>query len=177
MYSEIRDMTTKDSAESYPRLKEIFAECGVSFVILPHLKNSGINGAVKWVNKNKVILAMNDRMKYADIFWLSLFHEICHVLQQKIKIVIISSDSKGLISELDDKLEKEADKFASETLIPSVEYNKFINNSDFSKESIIRFAKKQNIHPGIVLGRLQKDGRVNYDHFNDLKTKYEISIA
>ena len=35
---EIRSMTTMDQEIFLPRLKAIFAECGVSFVILPYLK-------------------------------------------------------------------------------------------------------------------------------------------
>ena len=87
--SAIRKLTRKHPSEFYPKLVEIFSSCGVAFVILPHLPSSGIHGAVKWINKEKVILAMNDRFKYADIFWFSLFHEIKHVLQQKIKKTFI----------------------------------------------------------------------------------------
>ena len=58
---------------------------------MPHLKNSGVNGAVKWVSEDRVVLAMNNRGLDADKFWFSLFHEIKHVLQQKIKTVFISS--------------------------------------------------------------------------------------
>ena len=57
---EIRSMTTKSPEEFMPRLKEIFSMCGVAFVVLPALKNSGINGAVKWINSERVVLAMND---------------------------------------------------------------------------------------------------------------------
>lgn len=171
---EIRSMTVKDPSDFYPMLKKIFSECGVSFVILPHLKNSGINGAVKWINKDKVILAMNDRMKYADIFWFSLFHEIGHVLQQKVKILIISNTSKESINEIDEQFEIQADDFAREELIPTKEYNKFVNNYDFSKRSIINFANNINIHPCIILGRLQKDEIVNYGYLQDLKIKYQI---
>ncbi len=64
----------------------------MAFVLLPHLKNSGVNGAVKWINKQKVILAMNDRRKYADTFWFSLFHEIGHVFQKKVAMLIVSQD-------------------------------------------------------------------------------------
>ena len=53
---EIRSMTVQKPEEFLPRLQKIFAECGVVFVLLPYLKNSGINGVVKWVNTNRVIL-------------------------------------------------------------------------------------------------------------------------
>ena len=81
-----------------------FSECGVAFVLLPHLKNSGVNGAVKWVNPSRVVLAMNNRGLDADKFWFSLFHEIKHVLQQKIKTVFVSSNGVQM-QELNEELE------------------------------------------------------------------------
>lgn len=88
--SELRSMTLQSPEAFLPRMKEIFAECGVAFVLLPNLKNSGVNGAVKWINDERVVLAMNNRRLDADIFWFSLFHEIRHGLQRKIKTVFIS---------------------------------------------------------------------------------------
>ena len=58
---ELRGMTVKKPEEFLPRMHKIFAECGVAFVLLPHLKNSGVNGAVKWVSEKRVVLAMNNR--------------------------------------------------------------------------------------------------------------------
>lgn len=83
---EIRSMTVQDPKKFYPRLKELLASCGVALVLLPNLKNCGVNGAVKWLGKDKVVLALNDRRKYADTFWFALFHELGHVLQQRVKV-------------------------------------------------------------------------------------------
>ena len=116
---ELRGMTVKKPEDFLPRMREIFSECGVAFVLLPNLKNSGINGAVKWVNSDRVVLAMNNRGLDADKFWFSLFHEIKHVLQQKIKTVFISTSTKEL-TELDNTLERDADEFASRKLSVSI---------------------------------------------------------
>ena len=103
-----------------PRMREIFAECGVAFVLLPHLKNSGVDGAVKWVTEDRVVLAMKDRSLASNKFWFSVFHEIKHVLQQKIKTVFISSSIEEKI-DINSKLEIEADKFAANILNKSRE--------------------------------------------------------
>lgn len=167
---EIRQMTLKGPDEFLPRLRQIFSECGVVFVLLPHLKNSGINGAVKWLNSDRVILAMNDRRNYADTFWFSLFHEIKHVLQQKNKIVFVSTT----VNDLDDELEAEADQFARDTLIPPDQYATFAPSPYTSDAEIIRFAKNIQIHPGIVAGRLQHDGIIPQNRCTHLKEKYSI---
>lgn len=171
--NEIRDMTLQNPKEFYPRLVEIFASCGVAFVDLPHLKNSGVNGAVKWISKDKVILAMNDRRKYADTFWFSLFHEIGHVFQEKMTILIIGRDIAEM-DEVNKALESEANEFAQNILLPEKEYEKFVNIGDFSEGQINKFADKINIHPGIIVGRLQMENHLGFDRLNRLKEKYVI---
>lgn len=170
---EIREMTLQSPKVFLPRLKEIFNECGVSFVLLPHLKNSGINGAVTWINNQKAVLAINDRRSFADTFWFSLFHEIKHVLQEKLKLTLISFSSSKM-EQIDKILEDDADLFSQETLIPTKDYKFFVATSNFSEYQVKQFAEKVKIHPGIVVGRLQKDKYVDYSRLNNLKERYKI---
>ena len=170
---EIRAMTLQDPEVFLPRLREIFSDCGVAFVLLPYLKNSGINGAVKWINQDRVVLAMNDRRLNADTFWFSLFHEIKHVLQQKTKTVFVSS-SKQEMKAMDEKLEEEADIFAQNTLIPIRDYRQFAPSKYTSDAEIIAFAKKIGIHPGVVAGRLQYDHIIAPNRCSALKQQYKI---
>jgi len=170
---EIRTMTLQDPDVFLPRLREIFSECGVAFVLLPYLKNSGINGAVKWINQDRVVLAMNDRRLNADTFWFSLFHEIKHVLQQKTKTVFVSS-SKQEMKAMDEKLEEEADIFAQNTLIPIRDYRQFAPSRYTSDAEIIAFAMKIGIHPGVVAGRLQHDHIIAPNRCSALKQQYKI---
>ena len=156
-------------------MREIFSECGVAFVLLPNLKNSGINGAVKWVNSDRVVLAMNNRGLDADKFWFSLFHEIKHVLQQKIKTVFISASTKELM-ELDNTLERDADAFASNYLISNAQMKQFSPNKYTTDEEIVAFAKSIGIHPGIVAGRLQHEKIIPPNRCSHLKEKYVFSF-
>lgn len=170
---EIRLMTIQSPNVFIPRLNEIFCECGISFILLPHLKNSGINGAVKWMGDEKVILAMNDRRNFSDTFWFSLFHEIKHVLQQKLKTTFISA-SKIEMMQTDEKFEQEADMFAQDTLIPREAYQQFTHNCNYSDTDIVSFSKSIKIHPGIVAGRLQYDKYIPQNRCFSLKEKYHI---
>ena len=45
----------------------------------------------------------------------------------------------------------------------------------FTKESVISLAHGSAIDPGIVVGRLQKEGIIKYNQLNDLKTKYGMT--
>lgn len=173
---ELRNMTIQKPEEFLPRMRGIFAECGVAFVLLPHLKNSGINGAVKWVSEDRVVLAMNNRGLDADKFWFSLFHEIKHVLQQKIKMVFISSSIEEMMN-INNKLEQDADNFATNYLIPPSELRRFAPTKFTSDDEIIAFAKSIGIHPGIVAGRLQHEGIIPPNRCSKLKEKYVIEIS
>lgn len=176
---EIRSMTVQEPKKFYPHLKELLAGCGVALVLLPNLKNCGVNGAVKWLGRDKVVLALNDRRKYADTFWFALFHELGHVLQQRIKVLLVSGKNKeGLETDaLIQRLEVEADAFSQDTLIPKEDYDKFLksNPCGFTAQGIRAFAVQINILPGIIVGRLQQDKHLPYrTTLNNLKIKYMI---
>lgn len=170
---EIRSMTVQKPEIFLPRLKSIFSDCGVSFVLLPHLKNSGINGAVKWFSQERVMLAINDRRCYADTFWFSLFHEIKHIMQQKYKTIFVSSSGQDM-EQLESKFEQEADEFASNYLIPRSDYKKICNNKYITDTEICSFATEIGVHPGIVAGRLQYDKVIPQNRCSQLKVKYQI---
>lgn len=172
---ELRGMTIKKPEEFLPRMHEIFAECGVAFVLLPHLKNSGVNGAVKWISEDRVVLAMNNRGLDADKFWFSLFHEIKHVFQQKIKTVFVSSTAQEII-DMNNMLEMEADKFATNYLISPADYKRLAPSRFISDDEIVEFANSIGIHPGIVAGRLQHERIIAQNRCAKLKEKYVIEI-
>ena len=140
-------------------------------MLIPSLKNSGVYGATKWINKDKVVLGMTNRGKYADIFWFSLFHELGHVFQRKVTKTLVDFETSDFIEEH----EKEADQFAKDVLIPPKDYELFITRTSFSEQKIRDFANSIKIHPGIVVGRLQKEGYLPYTHLNKLKQKFILS--
>lgn len=169
---EIRRMTLMEPQDFIPRLEEIFKDCGVAFVLLPSLKNCGVNGVIKWFD-DKVVLGINDRNLFADTFWFSLFHEIGHIFQQK-KTRIIINDK--LLSQTSQDLEDDADQFARNTLIPENAYISFLNllTDNITYAQILSFAQGIEIHPGIVIGRLQHDNHISYSQFANKRVKYQI---
>ena len=161
---EIRSMTVMNPVDFCPKLMEMLSGCGIALVFLPHIGGSFLHGAT-FCDGNKIVVGLTVRGKDADKFWFSLFHELGHILLGHI------NQSDGTT----DEDEEAADSFARETLIPTVEFNAFTSLNDFSKTSICSFAQEQNILCGIVVGRLQKEGFINYNRCNDLKTKYVLS--
>lgn len=164
---EIRKMTNEEPNIFYPKLEDVFSKCGVSFVFIPYIPKSNIYGATKWFSKDNVMLAISNRNERADLFWFTLFHEISHVLMEHKRVMLINMNG------IEDK---EADEMAANLLINAKEWNDFVSKKDFTLESIKTFASIINIHPSIVLGRLQKEKRVPYDRFTkELSVKYSIN--
>lgn len=146
---------TRNHEEFYLLIRKAFLEAGVIFVILPNIVGSKTNGATKKVGDN-IMLMVNDRRLYADSFWFTLFHEIGH---------IINGDYGISFEKESGEQEDAADKFAEDSLIPDEQYKKFIECGRFDLQSIRCFANTIDRDPGIVLGRLQNDKKVD---FNDL---------
>ena len=161
---EIRRMTQMNPAEFCPRLVTLLANCGIALVFLPHIGGSFLHGAT-FYDRNKIVIGLTVRGKDADKFWFSLFHEIGHILLGHLNLDNGTSE--------DDEME--ADRFARDTLIPLEVFTEFTNNNRFLREDILSFARLVDVDPGIVVGRLQKEGYIDFGWYNDLKTKYEIS--
>jgi HTH-type transcriptional regulator/antitoxin HigA len=157
----IRSMTTEKLDTFLPQLEELLSSCGVALVVLPHLKGSFLHGATFYDGKH-IVLGLTLRGEDADRFWFSLFHEIAHIVCGHI-------DSK---SELDGAQEREADEFAQNILVSQDKYQPFVKSGVFMKETIQSFADEIGVAPGIVVGRLQREKKVPYTHFNELKDKY-----
>lgn len=168
---QIRNFINYQVENSITKLKDVLAKCGVALVILPHLKGSEINSVVKWYAPNKVMLAISEKRIKSDTFWLSLFHEIKHILQKKYTMTFIDEISKEA-HDIELKLENEADEFALNYLVPLKYYNKLIKNKNINEDEINNLAKEIGINPLIVISRLQHDGVLSQSRYKNLKQKF-----
>jgi len=160
----IRKMTRKNPGTFCGELVNMLADCGIAIIFLPHIGGSFLHGAT-FYDRDKIVMGLTVRGKDADRFWFSLFHEIAHIIYGHI----------GQSDGTSDADEFAADEFAKETLIPNKEFDSFIARRDFSKPSLVQFANAVGVDAGIVVGRLQKEGYIEYSWYNDLKTKYMIT--
>ena len=159
---------TENHSGFLPVVTRAFSEAGVILVVLPNLKNSGINGATKKVN-GKMLLMVNDRRHYADTFWFTLFHEIGHIMNGDYGITF--ADHKSMA-------EDEADLYAQKKLIPQESYEEFLKETEvFDEKAIREFARKIKRDPGIVFGRLQNDKKISFaetDLANRVRRRYKV---
>ncbi|MDU7650449.1 MAG: HigA family addiction module antitoxin [Anaerococcus vaginalis] len=143
----------------YEKLEENLLECGIILVTLPYFKGSNLNGAVYKFNNGSVLLLITDKQKRLDIFWFTLLHEIGH---------IINKDFNSNLDENEyDCNENKADKFAQDFLINPISYKKFVENHEFDRESLEKFAKDNLITSDIVVGRLKNDCYIRQELYNN----------
>lgn len=160
---KLRELTSMDPADFQPSLVSMLAECGIATVFLPHLEHTFLNGAT-FYDGSKIVLALTLRGADADKFWFSLFHELAHVINGHI----------GRTAGTTEEEERAADAFARDTLIPPESYAQIaVGNKTHS--SVMSFANEIGIAPGIVVGRLQKDGYLPYSQLNGLKVRYQFA--
>jgi Zn-dependent peptidase ImmA (M78 family) len=108
--------------------------------------------------------------------WFTFFHELGHLLLHRNKrSFVIDNAAEDLSDRVVDpemqRYEEEASRFAGDVLIPPKSLTKFIERNVLTNESIHDFAEKEGIGPGIVVGRLQREGILAPHQGNALKQK------
>lgn len=166
---EIRDLTNESPDIFVPKITEICCNAGVAVVFIPELPKSRVSGAAYWLNSEKAVIQLSLRYKTDDHLWFTFFHEAGHVLQNLKKEMFLE------YIEVKAEDEEEANRFASDTLIPSSSYKVFLKQGSFNAHSVEKFAKRLGIAPGIVVGRLQHDKIIPFSHLNNLKNYFKWS--
>ena len=166
----LRRMTCESPDVFNAQLSELFRTVGIVLVCVPHLPRTGAQGATRWV-AGRPIVQLSVRYRWADIFWFTLFHELCHVFRHGKKGFFVDFLGQGG----GDPQEVEADRFAVGHLIPEAPYRRFLADTSYTSAARVRaFAATIGVHPGIVVGRLQHDRRIGADVLNGLRARYEL---
>ncbi len=146
----IKNIMHQDATKHISLIRKALNDCGILFIVEKDVKKAPIKGLTVKTKKDQVMIALTIRGKFVDIFWFTLFHEIGHIIYGD-----YLKNQKDW--EKDNIIEKKADEFAANTLIDKKSYEEFIIKKDFSMESIMYFAKLNNVLPAIVIGRLMND--------------------
>ena len=164
--SDIRGLTFESDPDVFvPRLTKMCAECGVAVAFVPELAGTCVFGATRWLSPTKALIQLSLRRKSNDFLWFTFFHESAHILKHGKRAIFVEGGQ-------DDELEREADSFAQETLIPSSNLSAFLSSGGFSIHKkpnlaeINYFAEEIGIAPGIVVGRLQRERVLSNSDFN-----------
>ena len=172
----IRGLTTQPPEGFVTQMTGLCAQVGVAVIFVPEIPGTRTCGATRWLTPTKAMIMLSLRYKTDDHLWFTFFHEAAHILLHGKREVFLEDDDE--VSEDVRAKEEEADRFASDFLIPPEAFRRFHpRGAHISHEDIIEFAQQLGIAPGIVVGRLQHDGIVPPQNFNQLKRRYRWVIT
>lgn len=157
LYDNLYSYTAKTA--SIKVYLEKLNECGVKFLVLPHLEKTYLDGAAFKQGNNPVVV-YTARYKRIDSFWFTLAHEIAHVLLHldKQRAIILDDLHEGEATEM----EKEANELAGEKLRHAEIAARFHDSGQVHPKRIEACAQVYGVHPSIVAGKLAHDGLAGY---------------
>lgn len=167
--NQIRTLTTSPPETFQLEIVRLCAKSGVAVVFVPQLKKTRTSGATRWLTSDKAVIQLSLRYKKDDHLWFSFFHEAGHILQHGKRESFLEGDNYPV----QQQKEEEANTFAANFLIPPRDLQQFKQRAKPTKKEIREFAKEIGIAPGIVVGRLQHDGIIDFSKCNDLKRPLE----
>lgn len=146
-----RELARLSSEKDGPQKAVDFLKAaGVVMITLDHLPGTFLDGAAICRGDGAPVIALTLRHDRIDNFWFTLLHEFAHVCLH------LNKSTQVIIDDLDvnspDRIEKEADDFAREALIPSKIWKEYFDE-DFSTEDLEEMAEEAGVHPAIVAGR------------------------
>ncbi len=161
------------SPEEIRHVPKILSDAGVRFVIVEALPGSKIDGACFWLDSKNPVIGMTVKKDTIDNFWFVLRHEIEHVLKKHGQGSECIDEDVGVETVDTSDEEKLANAAGANFCVDQSELSNFYDrvNPFFSDQKVVLFAKRLNIHPGLVVGQLHR--RLN--RYDFLK-KHQIKI-
>jgi len=151
---------------------EYLRNSGIRFIVEPPLEGTFLDGAALLWENNEPVVAMTLRHDRLDNFWFVLFHELAHIRLH------LSDNVTAIFDDLDikkDGIEKEADDFSLNALIPEEVWRKSLVRFSASTETIVNQAKTLKIHPALVAGRIRRQTG-QYFLFSDLIGQGQVRL-
>ncbi len=167
----IRALTGEADGQVFQQSQRLCYESGVVLCFIKPFPGVALSGASYWLLDDygekavRPVIQLSARHRTDDQLWFSLFHEAAHILLHSKKKVFVDG-IRGKAAEDDPEecsAEAEADEWAQNSLIPRAEWDKFAETFLGSPGEVNLFAQQQGIAPGIVVGRLQHEGRLPWE--------------
>lgn len=173
----IRGLTNEQPEAFEPKMRDLLREAGVLLVLVPAIPRAHVSGVARWLSPTRPLIQLSLYGKTNDKFWFSFFHEAAHILlhanSKEEKRSIFLDDPNAATT--GDPREHEANQWSADFLIPA-EHTQALTSLR-TKASVIHFAGRIGVHPGIVVGRLQHDKLIDPSWMNQLKQSFRFKEA
>lgn len=163
----VRDLVRLSYLDEGPLLaREFLLKNGIHFVVERHLAHTHLDGAAIRLPDGSPLVAVTLRYDRLDHFWFTLCHELAHIA-----LHFDGNDALAFFDDLDhaghDICEGDADRWASDALIPPESWQTANLGQRPSTRAVINLATSLRINPAIPAGRIRRETG-NYRIFSDL---------
>lgn len=153
----VRDLVRLSYLDDGPLLaQEYLQKKGIHFIVEKHLPHTHLDGAAIRMPDGSPLVALSLRYDRLDNFWFTLCHELAHIA-----LHFDGEESEAFFDDLDqhdvDAFEGEADQWATESLIPTEDWDAAELSQNPSPDRILAFAEAHRISPTIPAGRIRKE--------------------
>lgn len=180
--TQLKDLLA--STEEIRHVPKILADCGIRFLVVEPLPKTRIDGVTFWLDERSPVIALSVRYDRIDWFWHTLSHEFGHVnvkdgLNATIKLDTDLVGEEAQPFEEKEENEKLCDAFATEFLVKQSELENFILRVRplYGKLRVMGFANRIHVHPGIVVGQLQRQKQIQWSYYRDMLDKVRHIIT
>jgi HTH-type transcriptional regulator/antitoxin HigA len=139
-------------AKAIPYLRAI----GISLIVEPQLPGTLLDGAALCTFGSHAIIALTLRHDRLDNFWFTLLHELGH-LKRHIGDAGYSAIFDDTETPASDDIEREADAFALEALLPVAKWNLAVARFTRTEKAVNGDAKRFGVGPAIIAGRVRRE--------------------
>lgn len=147
-------------SEDVRHVPRLLQNAGVRFVVVEGLANAAIDGVCFWLNRSAPVIGMSFRYDRVDNFWFVLRHECAHVMHRHGQSRAIVDCELGEIEPAASATEEEriTNEESADFCVPSKKMQSFYLRKKpyFAEREVLAFAKRMNVHPGLVVGQLQR---------------------
>ena len=147
------------------KAREFLVEHGISLVILQHLPRTYLDGAALRLGDGRPVVGLTLRYDRIDNFWFCLLHELAHIGRHldddRGNAFVDDMSLRKSEGDQEDPLEKQADDWAEEALIPPKVWESSVVKHEPNSMEVLSLANSLKIHPAIVAGQVRYQ-RQNY---------------
>ena len=153
----IADLVALTSRSDGPkRAQALLLSKGIALTTERHFAGTYLDGGAMLDHDGRPVIGLTLRYDRLDNFWFVLLHELGHVflhLMEGIRYDFF--DEEGTTE--NDKIEREADQFALDSLIPEGKWDECLSRFALSEEAVQIDAKNLGIDASIIAGRIRKE--------------------
>jgi HTH-type transcriptional regulator/antitoxin HigA len=165
--------------EEVRHVPRLLQESGVRFVVVEKLPGGKIDGVCFWL-KNSPVIGMSLRHDRIDNFWFVLRHEIEHVLRKHGQAAAIIDVDIEVPDDSTTHEESLANLAAAEFCVAQDKLDSFYSRKKplFSERDTIAFARRMEVHPGIIVGQIQRRaGRWDFLRRHQVKIRRYLGLT